>query len=195
MMQAIESVVSAIGQEKTAIRISPFSPFQEMATKDDPYDTWLYVCKEINRRWPKLAYVSVTDPRLGADQAGSETSKTVTSDPFRAVFRGVDPSKVSKLASEATFKFPEPTESHPTLFLCAGGYSASDAEPTCDRTGDLVGFGRVYIANPDLPQRIKKGLTLNAYDRKTFYSTSKEGYTTYPFATEETPKYVPTANL
>jgi N-ethylmaleimide reductase len=36
-------------------------------------------------------------------------------------------------------------------------------------------FGRHFLANPDLPRRIREGLPLNAYDRKTFH-----GYTDYP---------------
>jgi 2,4-dienoyl-CoA reductase-like NADH-dependent reductase (Old Yellow Enzyme family) len=42
-------------------------------------------------------------------------------------------------------------------------------------------FGRHFIANPDLPKRIKLGLPLNPYDRKTFYGGDAYGYTDYPF--------------
>ena len=52
-----------------------------------------------------------------------------------------------------------------------------------DRT--LVGFGRYFIANPDLPARIQKGNELNDYDRSTFYNTDDYGYNTYPFYGEE----------
>jgi N-ethylmaleimide reductase len=45
---------------------------------------------------------------------------------------------------------------------------------------DLVAFGRLFIPNPDLPDRIRLGLSLNAYDRATFYNNSR-GYTDYPF--------------
>jgi 2,4-dienoyl-CoA reductase-like NADH-dependent reductase (Old Yellow Enzyme family) len=39
---------------------------------------------------------------------------------------------------------------------------------------------RWFISNPDLPRRLQEGLPLNAYDRKTFYGYTEEGYTTYP---------------
>jgi 2,4-dienoyl-CoA reductase-like NADH-dependent reductase (Old Yellow Enzyme family) len=46
-------------------------------------------------------------------------------------------------------------------------------------------FGRYFIANPDLPFRIEKGLPLREYDRKTFYTPmSREGYTDLPFSEE-----------
>jgi N-ethylmaleimide reductase len=46
---------------------------------------------------------------------------------------------------------------------------------------DLVAFGRHFLANPDLPKRIRLGLPLNAYDRNTFYTFDAQGYTDYPF--------------
>jgi 2,4-dienoyl-CoA reductase-like NADH-dependent reductase (Old Yellow Enzyme family) len=51
---------------------------------------------------------------------------------------------------------------------------------------DLVAFGRHFIANPDLPKRIKLRLPLNPYDRKTFYGGDAHGYTDYPFYSEVT---------
>jgi N-ethylmaleimide reductase len=45
---------------------------------------------------------------------------------------------------------------------------------------DAVAFGRQFIANPDLPERFRKGATLNRYDRATFYGGDVRGYTDYP---------------
>ena len=41
--------------------------------------------------------------------------------------------------------------------------------------------GRYFLANPDLPERIRLGLPLNDYDRDTFYTFDAKGYTDYPF--------------
>lgn len=41
--------------------------------------------------------------------------------------------------------------------------------------------GRDFIANPDLPERIRHGRPLNAYDRDTFYGGTEVGFTDYPF--------------
>jgi len=46
---------------------------------------------------------------------------------------------------------------------------------------DLVAFGRDFIANPDLPERIRHDRPLNAYDRDTFYGGTEVGFTDYPF--------------
>jgi N-ethylmaleimide reductase len=41
-----------------------------------------------------------------------------------------------------------------------------------------------FVANPDLPLRLREGLPLNAYDRATFYGGDERGYTDYPFWTK-----------
>ena len=46
---------------------------------------------------------------------------------------------------------------------------------------DAVAFGTAFLANPDLPARIKAGASLNAPNPATFYSPGAEGYTDYPF--------------
>jgi len=45
---------------------------------------------------------------------------------------------------------------------------------------DAVAFGRQFIANPDLPARLKLGAAINAYDRSTFYGGGAAGYVDYP---------------
>ena len=45
---------------------------------------------------------------------------------------------------------------------------------------DLVAFGRYFVSNPDLPERIRLGRPLSAYDRSTFYTFDASGYTDYP---------------
>lgn len=47
--------------------------------------------------------------------------------------------------------------------------------------GDLIGFGRAYIANPDLVERIRLNAPLNAQRPEGYYGSSPEGYTDYPF--------------
>ena len=44
-----------------------------------------------------------------------------------------------------------------------------------------MAFGRHFIANPDLPERIRLGLPLSPYDRATFYGGDHRGYTDYRF--------------
>ncbi len=50
---------------------------------------------------------------------------------------------------------------------------------------DLVAFGRPYIANPDLVERLRRGAPLAKPDRDTFYGGDARGYTDYPALDEE----------
>jgi len=49
-----------------------------------------------------------------------------------------------------------------------------------DGTADLVSFATLYLANPDLPERLRRGGPFNAPDRATFYGGGERGYTDYP---------------
>jgi 2,4-dienoyl-CoA reductase-like NADH-dependent reductase (Old Yellow Enzyme family) len=69
-------------------------------------------------------------------------------------------------------------------FLAAGNFNAENSGPKLmDDGADAVALGRWFIANPDLPKRLKEGLPLNPYDRSTFYGAEppEKGYTDYPF--------------
>ncbi len=50
-----------------------------------------------------------------------------------------------------------------------------------DDLADLVAVGRPFLANPDLPERWRRGAELNEPDPATFYGGGAEGYTDYPF--------------
>ena len=50
--------------------------------------------------------------------------------------------------------------------------------------GELVAFGRDYIVNPDLVERIRDNAPLNAVHPETFYGPDEKGYTDYPSLAE-----------
>lgn len=57
--------------------------------------------------------------------------------------------------------------------------ASADAAITAGHT-DLVSFGRLFVANPDLPRRLEQGAPLQEPDPSTFYGGTHEGYTDYP---------------
>jgi N-ethylmaleimide reductase len=62
------------------------------------------------------------------------------------------------------------------------GYQADEANAAIEAgLVDAVAFGTGFLANPDLPARIKAGAPLTAPNPATFYSPGPEGYTDYPF--------------
>jgi N-ethylmaleimide reductase len=61
------------------------------------------------------------------------------------------------------------------------GYTAEEAQAAIAAGKlDAVAFGTSFLANPDLPERIKAGAALNAPDSSTFYTPGAKGYTDYP---------------
>lgn len=65
--------------------------------------------------------------------------------------------------------------------LYAGKYTADRAASAIDAGwADLVAFGRPFIANPDLPDRIANGWPLNALDASSMYGGTEKGYIDYP---------------
>ncbi len=66
-------------------------------------------------------------------------------------------------------------------YIANGDFTGSTAASAIDRGyAQAVTFGRPFIANPDLPQRIKQGAPLTKADHTTFYGGDAKGYTDYP---------------
>jgi len=76
-------------------------------------------------------------------------------------------------------------EAFGATIILSGGYDASRAEADLEAgLGELVAFGRPFLANPDLVERIRIGAALNQPDFNTFYTPGEKGYNDYPALTE-----------
>jgi N-ethylmaleimide reductase len=81
----------------------------------------------------------------------------------------------TKAALREAFKGP---------FILAGGFDRASGEKTLQAgQSDLVAFGRPFISNPDLVERLKKDAPLTAPDVSTFYTPGAKGYTDYAVQT------------
>lgn len=67
-----------------------------------------------------------------------------------------------------------------TLILNGGYDSRSGNEAIEKGEADLISFGVLFLANPDLPERFKKNTALNPADVATFYMGEEKGYIDYP---------------
>ncbi len=66
------------------------------------------------------------------------------------------------------------------LFILSGGFNRASAEDALlDQRGDLIAFGRPFLANPDLVDRMRLDAPLNEPDMTTFYVPGAKGYTDY----------------
>jgi NADPH2 dehydrogenase len=61
MFEALRAVADAVGEDRTGIRVSPFSPFSGMG--EEPYSNWDYLFLRLKREFPRLSHVSTTEPR------------------------------------------------------------------------------------------------------------------------------------
>jgi len=67
------------------------------------------------------------------------------------------------------------------LFILSGGFNRGSAEQALlQKHGDLIAFGRPFLANPDLVARMQNDAPMNAPDEPTFYVPGAKGYTDYP---------------
>ncbi len=71
------------------------------------------------------------------------------------------------------------------------GIAASHGEQLLQQgLGELIAFGREYIANPDLVERMRQGRSLNPQRPESYYGATAEGYTDYPTLAQLGPEVV-----
>ena len=153
---AVLGAVSKVwSADRIGVRIGPSNSFNEMHDSD-PEALFSYVAAGLRER--KIAYLHVIEPRVKGNAVVND-HPPIAAASLRPIFGGP--------------------------VIAAGGFSGKDAEAIV-REGkvDLVAFGRHFIANPDLPRRLKEGLRLNPYDRDTFYYGGVTGYLDYPTSGE-----------
>ena len=67
------------------------------------------------------------------------------------------------------------------VYVANEGFTREAAEAAVAAgEADAVAFGKLFLANPDLPRRFALGAPLNAWNSETFYSDGPAGYTDYP---------------
>ena len=163
-LEVVDAIVDAIGPEKTGIRFSPYGTFGTMSGGAEPLIVaqYAYVLGELEKRakaGKKLAFVHLVEPRVTNPffTEGQGEYKDGTNDFVYSILTG----PIIRAGNYAL---------HPEI--------AKEHVNNDDRT--LIGYGRFFIANPDIVDRIEKGLPLNKYDRDTFYAMTTEGYLDYP---------------
>ncbi|CAN8268423.1 unnamed protein product [Cochlearia groenlandica] len=165
LLQVIQGVVSAIGASKVGVRISPAIDHLD-ATDSNPLSLGIAVVDLLNKlqddNGTKLAYLHVTQPRYHA-YGQTESGR-----------QGNDEEEAKLMKSLRT--------AYKGTFMSSGGFDKElGMQAVQQGDADLVSFGRLFIANPDLVSRFKINAKLNKYDRKTFYTQDPVvGYTDYP---------------
>jgi len=157
LLEITKAVISIWGSNRVGVRLGPDGSFGDMSDTD-PVSLFTHAVKELDRL--DLAYLHLIEPRVAGNAADdTRVQYPVAARQFRESFRGV--------------------------IIVAGGFDEASAKAIISEgSADLVAFGRFFISNPDLPERFRRGLPLNNYDRDTFYGGTEIGYTDYPFYQE-----------
>jgi N-ethylmaleimide reductase len=153
LLAVTDAVISVWGPGRVGVRLSPTNKHGDISD-DNRWETYGYAVREVNKRKP--AYIHLVSPRVSGN-LDVQPELDLGPDRFRPLVTGN------------------------TRLIAAGGYKPADAEALLERgDAEAVAFGRLFIANPDLPRRIELSAGLNSYDRNTFYTRGPEGYTDYP---------------
>jgi 2,4-dienoyl-CoA reductase-like NADH-dependent reductase (Old Yellow Enzyme family) len=167
-LEVTDAIVAAIGADKVGIRFSPFGFFQD-TQPSDIIGQYGYAMEQLDTRG--LAYIHVIEPRQ--DLQNSEVTKIQRLKDI-AKERGISEDNLLSIRP-----FREIVKNTP--LITNGGFDATNAAPAIENSeADGIVYGRYFISNPDLPERLAKGLELAPYNRNTFYSSGNEGYTDYP---------------
>lgn len=151
LLEATEAVVEVCGGRRVGIRLSPVSPANDLGPNSDPEATYAYVVERLNAFG--LAYLHVVE---GATQGPREVPNGFDLQILRRLFNG--------------------------LYIANNGYTRALAiEARRRNLADLIAFGRAFLANPDLVERLRRDAPLNEPHRETFYGGGAKGYTDYPF--------------
>lgn len=145
-VEVVRAISEAIGAHRTALRISPGNPFNDM-TEPDCEATYFALVEQLCPIG--LAYLHVVE----------KGDRSLTN-ALRTRYRG-------------TFMLNPHTAPQHT--------GPRELPLIEDGTADLISYGALFLANPDLPRRLTRGGPFNTPHRDTFYGGDERGYTDYPF--------------
>ena len=163
LMEVIDAVIPVWGADRVGVRLSPLGSFNDIGDAE-PERTFGYIADQLNG-YP-LAYLHLVNPATAALEKGLEPDAPARRmlELLRSTYRG-------------------------TLMI-AGGFDHDTAERWLEvGRADLIAFGRKFLANPDLPERLRLRAPLNADDPTTYYGGAEKGYTDYPTLSGE-PKII-----
>jgi N-ethylmaleimide reductase len=152
LLEVLDGVADAIGPDRLGVRISPFGVLNDMQDPE-PDAIFHHVLAAMDPY--DLAYLHVIRPVVSGNQ---------DSDAGRALQDPV-------LDVRKRYRGP---------VIVAGGVDVAEADALIDHgLADAIAFGRWFVSNPDLPERLRWGLPIAEPDQDTFYTQERKGYVDY----------------
>ncbi|VXC05345.1 Alkene reductase [Flavobacterium sp. 9AF] len=155
IIEVMNELIGTVGGEKVGIKISPFHPYGDMVM-DNPVDTYTHLIMELNKL--DFAYV--------------ELMRRSPYFPSPAHYPAIDEMQLfGKMIKKPV--------------IANTGYDKTSAEAEIENgIAQVVSFGTMFLANPDLPRRFELNASLNEPDRATMFGGGDQGYIDYPFLNE-----------
>jgi N-ethylmaleimide reductase len=151
LLETVEAMIGAWSRERVGVRLSPSSRFYGMFDSD-ARATFGHAIAALDAL--RVGYLHLREPSALDLESG-----TVQIERVAETFR----SRVS------------------VPLIVNTGFDKGKAQAVVAAgTADLVAFGTLFLANPDLPARFRSDASLNAPDRSTFYGAGAKGYSDYP---------------
>lgn len=151
VLEIIEEMIDAVGENRVAIRLSPTSTYNNII-HNDVIGQFTSLITELNKL--PLSYIHLMNVPFPADKFPQYPTNNIET--F---------GHISK---------------HPIIANC--GYTKETGEEELEKgIADLISYGSLFLANPDLPKRFELNSELNQPDRATMYGGQDKGYIDYPF--------------
>jgi N-ethylmaleimide reductase len=148
--EVVESVLGIWKRTRVGVRISPVGSFNDMGDAN-PEETFARVVDVLNGY--NTGYLHIVEDPI--DAASPIEHKADFYRRLRSAWKG--------------------------LYVANAGYDAERGErAVADGSADAVAYGRLFLANSDLPARLSHRGPLNPPDTKTFYGGDERGYIDYP---------------
>lgn len=165
LLEVVDAAIRVLGAGRVGVRLSPFGRYGSMPADPRVDETLLYLCGELSRRG--IAYLHFVYQLMpsGNAQDGNFDQPHLSDELMRKV-----------------------RESFNGSLIWCGGFDGITAQAALDSgLVDLIAFGRPYIANPDLVERLKHDWPLAEAARSDFYTRDGErGFTDFPSCTAVT---------
>jgi N-ethylmaleimide reductase len=150
VLEAMHAIVAAVGENRAAIRLSPTNTYNHI-THRQPVEQFSALIEQLNAL--PLAYLHLMKVPYSPDQ-----------------FPHYPTDVIETLGS---------LSKHPVIANC--GYTRETGEAELARgIAQMISYGTLFLANPDLPQRFEMDSELNPVDGATMYGGGDRGYIDYP---------------
>jgi N-ethylmaleimide reductase len=151
VVEVMEEMVSAIGEGKVAIRLSPTSTYNNII-HHQPIEQFTALISSLHAL--PLSYLHIMKVPFDIDQFPQYPQNII--------------------------EFIDTISEHSIIANC--GYTRETGEEELDKGhAQMISYGTLFIANPDLPKRFELNADLNEVDKTTMYSGQDKGYIDYPF--------------